>query len=110
MPRRQTRAGGWRRSMAAVLLILALGAVAASCDLLYPGFGWAGYGEVPDMPEVEATYTTGTATVSITRDGTTEELVLDEVTPGSQLSSFIGASVGWQNDEGWRLQVLAYDF
>ena len=61
------------------------------------------------MPKVLATYTTGSATLRITQSGTTQEIRLDRVGPGSQLMSVIGAEVTWRNDNGWVVRVQAYD-
>src|SRR5687767_7628778 len=95
-------------------LLLAVALVAAGCDLLFMANPWAvpaPWGDEPPFPEptVLATYSEGTATAEITRDGTTETISFDRVGTGSTLGGFMGASVSWRNDSGWVLTLSAYD-
>jgi len=59
---------------------------------------------------VIATYATGSAQLVLTQAGQTETIQLTRVGRGSTLDNFSGAAVGWRSDDGWVLQVMAYEF
>lgn len=81
--------------------------LAGAC--VFPNLAGLGEGPFP-MPTVLATYTTGSADLSVTQGGQTEQLVLNEVGRGSTLNSMAGAGVTWRNDSGWSVQVTSYSF
>jgi hypothetical protein len=91
------------------VLFAAVAFVFAGCFL--PNFGsFADFDEEGLFSSVLATYTTGTATLQITRGATAETIVLDRLGRGSQTASLMGSSVTWRNDQGWILAVNAYDY
>lgn len=90
-----------------ILAYASLSFVMLGCSLAYPRFPIA-----PDemaAPTVRAAYSTGTATLEITREGVSETITLDRVEPGSQLADLMGATVTWRNDAGWVLFLSAFD-
>ena len=90
------------------LLLTCVALLLAGC--FFPNLG--NFGDFADegpFPSVLATYTHGSATLAITRAGATETVALNEVGRGSQSSSLIGTNVTWRNEDGWILQVNAYD-
>jgi hypothetical protein len=74
----------------------------------FPNLGGLGAIDEP-FPTVLATYTSGTAHLRLVQGGVTQDLTLERVGAGSTLSSLMGATVTWRNDDGWVLQVTAYD-
>jgi hypothetical protein len=97
-------------------LLAAVVVVVAGCDLLWAAYGtdpWAPPPAWVDEPFPQATvlasYSSGTATAEISRDGTVETITFDRVGDGSTLNGLIGASVTWRNDSGWVLSLNAYD-
>jgi hypothetical protein len=95
---------------------IALGALAGAMVLggcVFPNF--AGLGLDDDdfdglQPSVLAVYSTGSATLNITQAGQARSITLERIGRGSQLTTLIGSSVTWRNDEGWSLTLNAYDF
>jgi hypothetical protein len=71
----------------------------AGCELLGLG-GAVPLEEFPD-PSPLATYTSGVATITL-GDGTKVQLA--ELHGKAELSRTIGATVSWENDDGWYLQ------
>jgi hypothetical protein len=107
-----------RFSRLAGLAALALSPLLLSgCELLFAGgmFGGGFATPGPDgdgtfpAPSVRANYTSGTATIVITRGGVAETVTLDSLAPGAQLTSMIGANVSWRNSDGWALALMAFD-
>jgi len=91
------------------LLLTITAVVVAGC--FFPSLGsFADLGDPDPFPSVLATYTRGSATLAITRAGTTETIALNEVGRGSQATSIVGTSVSWRNEDGWILQLTAYDY
>lgn len=70
---------------------------------MFPPDDFGDFGE----PMMVSTYDTGTAAIDF--EGMGDGQVLDNMAPGSQLDSLIGASVVWKNDAGWNLALTAYD-
>lgn len=94
--------------MAPRLLLSCMAIVVAGC--FFPSLGsLADLGDPGPFPSVLATYSHGSASLAITRGGTIETIALDRVGRGSQATSVIGTNVTWRNDQGWILQVNAYD-
>lgn len=75
---------------------------------LLPNFGAFGSDDEP-FPTVLATYATGSATLQMKRGDVAETVTFNRIGPGSQLGSFVGANVTWRNEDGWVLQVTAFD-
>src|SRR5882672_6460232 len=72
---------------------------AAGCELLTPGLGIA-----PDElanPSPIASYTSGSATIAL-GDGT--KVQLTELHGKAALYKTFGATVGWEDNDGWYLQ------
>jgi hypothetical protein len=102
---------------APAIAAMATAFIVAGCELLFPQLAAPfdpnlippdpNYG-LP-VPTVRATYTSGQATLTIRQGTTAETVVLDKVAAGSQLTSDLGATVTWRNDDGWTLIVEAWD-
>jgi hypothetical protein len=92
---RQTRPLGQR---AAGLVGLALVSVStAACALLYSGFD-----EDFPQPSPIATYSKGTATLTL-EDGT--KVVLDKLNAGPHVWTVYGSEVRWSGSSGWHVRV-----
>ena len=90
------------------VLLTAAAFLVAGC--FFPSLGsLADLGDPGPFPSILATYTRGSATFAITRSGTTETIALTEVGRGSQATSIVGTTVSWRNEDGWILQLTAYD-
>ena len=90
------------------LLLTGVALLFAGCFL--PNLGnFADFADEGPFPSVLATYIRGSATLAITRAGTTETIALNQVGRGSQAASLVGMNVSWRNEDGWILQVNAYD-
>jgi hypothetical protein len=106
-----------RLSRLAGPVALALSALILSgCELLLGGmFGGGAFPGDPDggfpTPSLQATFTSGTATIVITRAGVSgsETVTLDRLAPGATLTSMVGANASWRNDDGWALAVMAFE-
>jgi hypothetical protein len=98
--------------VAAALAVLPL--ILSGCDVLLAGlYGMDPFGDpFADPfadPSVVTTYDSGTTTIEFTQGGETQTITLDQVAANSQLDSLYGATVNWENDDGWSTSVTAYD-
>ncbi|MEX2548437.1 MAG: hypothetical protein WD830_11735 [Chloroflexota bacterium] len=96
--------------MKLALALATLPLVLGGCDLLYA------YLDPMAMdpngltePSTQTSYGKGTATMELTQDGTTETIILGRVGASSMLDSWFGATVSWENDDGWTVTINAYD-
>lgn len=97
-----------------ILVVLAPAAMLVTgCAALFPGFiSSSGVDTIVGegaLPSAEATYTSGRATLKMTQGTDTQTVTLGEVGAGSQLTSLVGAGVTWRNEDGWALQLMAFD-
>jgi hypothetical protein len=88
----------------------ALSLLISGCDLLYSyldpfGLPPGGFGP----PGATTQFLNGTATVEITQGGQTQTLILDGISADSYLDAEYGATVTWQDLDGWSVMVSAYD-
>jgi hypothetical protein len=95
------------RGTARLLLLVALASLLTGCDLLYyslypPTDPWD-----PTETPITSSYEEGAASLDF--DEGTLVVALDGLAPGSRYDSLMGASVGWKDDAGWSLTVMAYD-
>lgn len=79
-----------------VIGILLVAVSTAGCELLFPGFS-----EEYPAPSAIATYTKGSATLTL-EDGT--KVVLDKLSTGPHLWSVFGSDARWSGS-GWHLRV-----
>lgn len=83
---------------AAVALGACVAIVLASCDILLGG----PFRDDLPSPSTLAVYSRGTATIAI-KGG--ETITLDQLAPGSKVSSIYGSEVAWTGPSGWHVRV-----
>jgi hypothetical protein len=78
----------------------------AGCNLLFGGSDGSAFFATPGVglgrPSPQATYTSGSATITLD-DGTTVKL--DRLSGGAQVLAGFGANVRWSNSQGWSLRL-----
>ena len=82
----------------------------AGCSALFPYLDPYGYPTDPYFgePTVPTTYSTGSATIELTRGASKETITLNRVGDSSFYEPMLGAMVTWENDDGWTVMVNSY--